>query len=126
MQILVVHSSPTNRRIFRNVLRKCGFVDPFLAADLEEVIDRLSSEEVDLLIGEKAVVAGKSGRLRDRLRPHVDEGLAVIFTAYQFSRNDALEAIHSGVDSLLVMPFAPEDLAAKITRVTDHAVDVDR
>lgn len=122
--VAVLDGSVTNRRIFRNVLDRGGFATVHLYGRPKELLDLIEEEPLDLLVAHKQIVTpGAYAVLHEIRETAAVDGLTILVTAYQFTSNEAIEAIRNGADELLLLPFTPEKLMEKVARVTDRTVD---
>ncbi|MCK5519990.1 MAG: response regulator [Candidatus Marinimicrobia bacterium] len=119
-RVLTVDDSPTMRRIIVNSLKKIGFEDIIEAEHGLEGLEKLASNEVDLIItdwnmpemnGEQFV---KSLRDNDKYK---DTPIIMITT--RGMKDDVLTAVKMGVNGYVVKPFTPEILKQKLSTVID-------
>lgn len=113
----VLQSSPTNRRIFINVLGKEFGAEVRATGKPREALQMLREGEIDVFLGEKPLMTGQQDEpLLEEVWAHPEiDSPPIILTGYQFGQREAVRFIRSGVAGLLILPFKPETLIEKIT-----------
>ncbi len=117
MEILVIHSSVTQRKVFMNCLQKTGLGDVQAFASEREALKALNGTpaEVTILEKESLQTEGSPTHIRRR-QALLDRSERIVVTSYQFTRDEAI-ALLDRADELLLMPFKPEVLEEKIRRL---------
>lgn len=117
MEIFVIHSSVTQRKVFVNCLRKTGRGNIRVFKDEREAAEALNGEPVQVTIVEKETLQTEGSTTHGRRRQALlERSKAVVVTSYQFTRDEALELL-ACADELLILPFKPEVLEQKIQQL---------
>lgn len=119
MHIVVIVQSATNRRIIRNALHLIGHTNVTACEESTEALEHMAEHPIDVLIVGKELPDTRGTKLAHNIRnsddlPHVP----ILMVGYQFTEKDIHHAADRGINSFLLMPFSPEALQEKITRMT--------
>jgi two-component system chemotaxis response regulator CheY len=118
MRILVVDDSSTMRRIIINTLGKLGYSDIIEASNGREGVDRLATNQVDLVVTDwnmpemSGIDFIRSIRSTDGTK-----GLPVLMVTTNAAKDDIVEALKAGVNNYVVKPFTPDTIKEKIEAV---------
>ena len=119
MHIVVIVQSATNRRIIRNALQLIGHTNVTSCEDSAEALEHMADHPVDVLIVGKELPDTHGTKFASSIRRSSDlPRIPILMVGYQFTEEDVLHAVDRGIDSFLLMPFSPEALQEKITRMT--------
>lgn len=123
MAIAIIHSSITQRRIFRNLLRKanrsdvCGFetIDDFLTEAEHAPVDCVIVQKE--IFQETTLLNGQAEEFEARVA-----STPTVAVSYQFTQTETIELVRGGIDTLLLMPFAPETFYEKLAPLLSLAL----
>lgn len=115
-EALIVAGSVSPERAAENVLTQFGFVQPFIAASIQEALDLLRSRRFDLLIvplqdASVPVLAALDREIR-RLQTTF-----VVGTAPRADPDLILRAMRSGIHEFLPLPLDEKDFASAVARL---------
>lgn len=115
MRFLIIDDSVTMRRIIANILNRLGYPEVVHAANGREALDRLSSEQVDLVITDWYMpeMNGLDFVKALRTSPATSHIPIVIVTANAAS-DDIQHALELGVNSYILKPFTVDTMRDKI------------
>lgn len=118
MRFLIIDDSITMRRIIANILNRLGYPDVLHAANGREALDRLSSEQVDIVITDWYMpeMNGLDFVKALRTTPATSHIPIVIVTANAAS-DDIQHALELGVNSYILKPFTVDTMRDKIAAV---------
>lgn len=88
------------------------------AADGKAALDRVSSEEVDLIVLDSMmpVIAGPEVLARLKANPGT-VGIPVVMLTSRCSENDVVSALRGGAAEYLTKPFIPQELMVRIEKL---------
>mgnify|MGYP006267483939 CR=1 FL=1 len=117
--ILVIQDDPQMQKVVTLVLQRAGFQ---VAAypDVESAVDRLSDEEVHVVIGDAATPTAAHhllGALNGR-----SNRVPVILALAGATVASAVELMRGGVTDILTKPFSGDDLVRAVSRVVEGGV----
>jgi DNA-binding response OmpR family regulator len=119
-KILVVDDDPGLCDLLQRYLSEQGF-EVSVAADGEEMDERLKAQPVDLLILD-LMLPGEDGlAIARRLRS--ESGLPIIILSARGDEVDRIVGLEVGADDYLPKPFNPRELLARIRAVLRRQVD---
>lgn len=121
MKILLVDDSGTMRRIQSNVLKDLGFKDIIEASDGNEGFEFFKSISPDLVITDWNMPVMNGLELVRAIRG-IDTRSPIIMVTTESEKVKVVEAVQAGVNDYLIKPFRPEQLSAKIARLTRGSV----
>jgi two-component system chemotaxis response regulator CheY len=115
MRFLIIDDSITMRRIIANILVRLGFPDAVHASNGREALDRLATEQVDVVITDWYMPEMNGLDFVKSLRntPATSHIPIVIVTANAAS-DDIQHALELGVNSYILKPFTVETMRDKI------------
>ena len=115
MRFLIIDDSVTMRRIIANILVRTGFNEIVHAGNGREALDRLASEQIDVVITDWYMPEMNGLDFVKALRstPATSHIPIVIVTANAAS-DDIQHALQLGVSSYILKPFSIETLRDKI------------
>ncbi len=123
MNIIVLHSSITNRRIFVNVFGKMAGLRVHVCADEAALLEKMQQIEPALLVIEKKYIyLNEGGFLEDIKLRRLDGEVPIMIAGYQFTKDEAVDVIRKGADELLLLPFNAERLSEKVSELLRHKV----
>lgn len=120
MKVLVVDDSAVMRKVVIGALEKGGMSDVGQAADGQEAVAAVMSEDYDLVLmdwnmpnmtGYEAVKAIRASGKK----------VPIIMVTTEAEKSRIIDALKAGANSYVVKPFKPETIAAKIQDVLDKA-----
>jgi two-component system, chemotaxis family, chemotaxis protein CheY len=118
MRILVVDDSTTMRRILINTLNKLGYTDVVDGCNGREGLDRLGTNQIDLVITDwnmpemSGIEFIRNIRANDKTR-----GIPVLMVTTNAAKDDIVEALKAGVNNYVVKPFTADVIKEKIEAV---------
>jgi two-component system chemotaxis response regulator CheY len=115
MRFLIIDDSVTMRRIIANILARLGHPDSVHAANGREALDRLATEEIDVVVTDWYMpeMNGLDFVRALRTSPATRHIPIVIVTANAAS-DDIQQALELGVSSYVLKPFTVETMRDKI------------
>lgn len=118
MRILVVDDFQTMRRIVVNLLRQLGFNNVAEAADGKLALDKVQSEDFDLIISDWNMpnMTGLEFLKHVRADPERKKIPFIMVTA-EGKKENVIAAVHAGVSNYIVKPFNAATLREKMTKV---------
>ncbi|MBM2817007.1 MAG: two-component system response regulator [Ignavibacteria bacterium] len=118
MKFLVVDDSPTMRRIVINALASFGFKEVSEAADGQEALAKLASENFDFIITDWNMpnMSGLELTLAIREDPSMKH-LPILMVTTRGLKQDIVEALKAKVNNYVVKPFTPQVLREKMDAV---------
>ncbi len=117
-RVLTVDDSPTMRRIIVNSLKKIGFSDIIEADNGADALDKLNSNEVDLIITDWNMPEMNGEQFVKALR--ADEKyktIPILMITTRGMKDDVLTAVKMGVNGYVVKPFTPDVLKQKLSGI---------
>ncbi len=117
-KVLLVDDSPTMRRIIQNSLNKIGYDDLISAENGVDALEKLATEDVDMIITDWNMPEMNGEQLVIKLREtskYKDKPILMVTT--RGMREDVITAVKIGVNGYVVKPFTPEILKKKITDI---------
>lgn len=116
MAIAVIHRSITQRRIFRNLLRQANYPGACYFESAAACMEEISARDLNCAIVQKQVLQEEqSPPGRDTDVQSFLSSAPMLVVSYQFTQEETVELLRGGADGLLLMPFAPEALYAKLS-----------
>jgi len=122
MKFLVVDDSSSKRRIIANCLKKLGYDDVVEAESGVAALAEIAKGSVDLLITEwnlpgiDGLTLVKKVRADDRFKQ-----IPILMLTTEAVKEDVIDALKAGVDSVIVKPFTTEVLAEKVKKASGSA-----
>lgn len=117
-RVLTVDDSPTMRRIIVNSLKKIGFEDIIEADNGVDGLEKLESNEVDLIITDWNMPEMNGEQFVKELRGNDKyKDIPIIMITTRGMKDDVLTAVKMGVNGYVVKPFTPEILKQKLSTV---------
>lgn len=120
IKILLVDDSKTMRNVQRGVLTQLGYAQIQEATVGEDALSKLAAFRPHLLL-----VSWSSSDHKELafVRQYRQQGgtLPILMLSSETEKARVLEAIKSGVNNYLLMPFTPEQLAQRIKDTLDRA-----
>lgn len=114
MEILVIHRSITQRRVFLNCLRKTGYGDVQAFEDEQQALAALNGSPARVTIIEKELLAARGSSPNNRRKKTLlERSRHVLVISYQFTEHEVTQLLETA-DELLLMPFTPELLEEKV------------
>lgn len=118
MQILISGGSELTRRILANSLHTLGYSAVTICGTGEYLLQEFEREAADLIIIEKQLTDMPGLALVKRLRAMDGaEDVSILMTGSEFVSQEVVTAIRAGIDDLLLIPYQPEQLNVKISRL---------
>ncbi|MBJ7264619.1 MAG: response regulator [Burkholderiaceae bacterium] len=114
-KVLVVDDDPDLRQLLADYLNRHGY-DTLLAADANDLPERIMRYSPDLLVLDRMLPSGDGADACRRLRERGEDIPVVLLTA----RDEAVDRIiglEAGADDYLGKPFDPRELLARIEAV---------
>jgi len=114
-KVLVVDDDPDLRQLLADYLNRHGY-DTLLAADANDLPERIMRYSPDLLVLDRMLPSGDGADACRRLREQGEDIPVVLLTA----RDEAVDRIiglEAGADDYLGKPFDPRELLARIEAV---------
>jgi two-component system chemotaxis response regulator CheY len=121
MRFLIIDDSITMRRIIANILGRLGYPDAIHASNGREALDRLATEQVDVVITDWYMPEMNGLDFVKSLRstPATSHIPIVIVTANAAS-DDIQHALELGVNSYILKPFTVETMRDKIGALSEQ------
>lgn len=121
MRFLIIDDSITMRRIIANILVRLGFPDAVHAANGREALDRIASEQVDVVITDWYMPEMNGLDFVKSLRtdPATNHIPIIIVTANAAS-DDIQHALELGVNGYILKPFTVETMRDKISALCEQ------
>ena len=121
MRFLIIDDSITMRRIIANILVRLGYPEAVHASNGREALDRLASEQVDVVITDWYMPEMNGLDFVKSLRntPATSHIPIVIVTANAAS-DDIQHALELGVNSYILKPFTVETMRDKISALCEQ------
>lgn len=123
MRFLVIDDSVTMRRIIANILGRLGYPDVAQAGNGREALDRLATEQIDIVITDWYMpeMNGLDFVKALRTTPATSHIPIVIVTANAAS-DDIEHALELGINSYILKPFTAETMRDKISALIPASV----
>lgn len=118
LRILVIDDEPGIREGCRRVLAADGH-DVAIAEDGAAGLQMFLAGRYDLVLVDLRMPGLSGMDLLGAMRDHDPDAVAIVITAYA-SLDTAVEATKRGAYDYLAKPFTPDELAAAISRATEH------
>lgn len=118
MRILVVDDFQTMRRIVINLLKQLGFSNVVEAADGRLALDKVHSDNIDLVISDWNMPNMTGIEFLQHLR--ADEkykDLPFVMVTAEGKKENVIAAVHAGVSNYIVKPFNAATLKEKLVKV---------
>jgi DNA-binding response OmpR family regulator len=113
-QVLVVDDEPMVREVLARYLRREGF-DVAVAADGEEALARLQSEDPDLVLLDLMLPRVDGYEVLRQLRARADT--PVIMITARGGETDRVVGLEIGADDYVTKPFSPREVVARVRAV---------
>lgn len=118
MKILVVDDFLTMRRIVINLLRQLGFSNVVEAADGKQALDKVMSDEIDLIISDWNMPNMTGLEFLKHVRADEEKKkIPFIMVTAEGKKENVVAAVHAGVSNYIVKPFNAATLREKMTKV---------
>lgn len=118
MRILVVDDFQTMRRIVINLLRQLGFNNVAEAADGKLALDKVMSEDFDLIISDWNMPNMTGLEFLKHVRADANKKkIPFIMVTAEGKKENVIAAVHAGVSNYIVKPFNAATLREKMTKV---------
>lgn len=116
-RILVVEDSPTQAQHLRLILSSAGF-EVEVAYDGESAFEKFSNGQFDLVLSD-VVMPGVSGYELCRMVKGSKQGesVPVVLVTVLNRLQDLVEGLRSGADNLLIKPYDPSFLVARLKNI---------
>ena len=115
MRSLVINPDPMTAKLVRFVLNEAGH-DVILAASAAEAFRGLKRREIDAVVLELDLPDKDGTELCQELRHHLYTG-PLIFLTKRSQTQDKLRAFAQGADDVIVDPFDPAELVARVEAI---------
>ncbi|MCP4354191.1 MAG: response regulator [Proteobacteria bacterium] len=118
MRILVVDDFQTMRRIVINLLKQLGFSNVTEAGDGKEGLEKVKSDEIELVISDWNM-PNMTGIefLRELRADDKYKTLPFIMVTAEGKKENVITAVHAGVSNYVVKPFNAATLKEKLIKV---------
>jgi two-component system, chemotaxis family, chemotaxis protein CheY len=117
-RVLTVDDSPTMRRIIVNSLKKIGFSDIIEADNGVDALEKLNSNEVDLIITDWNMPEMNGEQFVKALRSDEKyKTIPILMITTRGMKDDVLTAVKMGVNGYVVKPFTPDVLKQKLSGI---------
>lgn len=114
MKVLLVDDDATLRDIMRANFELVGF-DVAETANPDEAIAALDGEQPDAIVLDVLPTASDGPAVVRRIRTHPRGGnVPLIVLTARADHGDAVHALEAGADDVLVKPFAPDEMLARV------------
>ena len=118
MKFLVVDDSSTMRRILIKTLNQLGYQDVIEASNGREGLDRLSVNQVDVIITDWNMPEMTGIEFVRSVRADGKNAeVPVLMVTTNAAKDDIVEALRAGVTNYVVKPFTPDTMKEKIEAV---------
>ena len=118
MKILVVDDFQTMRRIVINLLKQLGFSNVAEASDGKIALDKVMSEDFDLIISDWNMPNMSGIDFLKHVRADENKKkIPFIMVTAEGKKENVIAAVHAGVSNYIVKPFNAATLREKMTKV---------
>lgn len=118
MRILVVDDFQTMRRIVINLLKQLGFNNVAEAADGKIALDKVMSENFDLIISDWNMPNMTGLEFLKHVRADAArKKIPFIMVTAEGKKENVIAAVHAGVSNYIVKPFNAATLREKMMKV---------
>ena len=118
MRVLVVDDFLTMRRIIINLLRQLGFNNVVEAADGKQALEKVQSEQIDLVISDWNMPNMTGIEFLKAVRADENyKGLPFIMVTAEGKKENVVAAVQAGVNNYIVKPFNAATLKEKMSKV---------
>lgn len=124
MRSLVINPDPMTAKLIRFVLNEAGH-DVILATSAAEALREIKRQEIDAVILELDLPDRDGTELCQEFRHHLYTG-PFIFLTKRYQTPDKLRAFAHGADDVIVDPFDPAELVARVEAVTRRYKQADQ
>lgn len=116
MAIAIIHRSVTQRRVFKNLLRQANYPNIRYFPGAGECLEAVTPQVLGCSVVQKEILQEEGSRRgQDRDFQALLSSAPMLVVSYQFTQEETVELVRGGADELLLMPFAPEELYAKLS-----------
>jgi len=126
LKVLVVDDQPLMHAMLRNILQKIGFKKIFLAADGNEALNILKTENIGLVLTDLNMPNVTGYELLQKIRQSqsssssvlssYQKDLPVIVISCEDEQEKVIKAIQAGADNFIIKPFTVQMVREKIIR----------
>ncbi len=120
MKILVVDDSAVMRKVLIDALAKVGYTDVGQAADGEEAVAAVMSEEYGLVLLDWNMPSMSGLDVLKAIRADGDS-IPIIMVTTEAEKTRVIDAIKAGANSYIIKPFKPETISEKVQDVLQRA-----
>lgn len=118
MKILVVDDFQTMRRIVINLLKQLGFSNVAEASDGKIALDKVMSDNFDLIISDWNMPNMSGLEFLKHLRADENKKkIPFIMVTAEGKKENVIAAVHAGVSNYIVKPFNAATLREKMAKV---------
>jgi two-component system chemotaxis response regulator CheY len=121
IRILVVEDSSTMRRVIRVILKRLRYENVEDIAEASQALEKLKSEHFNLVICGMNLpgMSGLDLLKAVRAEPNLKE-LPFMMVTGEVNKEQVIEAIEAGVNSLVVKPFTEDIFSRKLELLFNH------
>lgn len=120
MKVLVVDDSAVMRKVVIGALGKNGLTDVGQAADGNEAVEALKSDEYGLVLMDWNMPNMSGLDAVKEIRANGQQ-VPIIMVTTEAEKSRIIDALKAGANSYVIKPFKPETLAEKVQAVLDKA-----
>jgi len=118
INVLIVDDYQSMRRTMADIMRRLGFRNLIYAEEGKQALARLEETPIGLVILDWDMPVMTGIEVVERMRRNEKwKDIPVIMVTAVASRDNVLEAIHTGVTNYIVKPFTPNTLEKKLKEV---------
>lgn len=107
-----------NIRVLCNALAKIGYTNIVECNSGEHLLESIRKQRIDLIIVEKELPDMSATTVASEIEQSDALGdVSALIIGDQFTKEDVIEAIHRGIDGILVLPYTLDQLEEKIKSI---------
>ena len=118
MKILIANNFPEIIMIIRNILRKIGFTNIKEANSGKTVLRVLKREKYDLILCDWDMPDMSGMEVLKKIRSDDEsKDIPFIMVMAEAQKDNILESVEAGVNSIIVKPFSAETVSVKLNKI---------